>query len=114
MTDKVGGGKKIGSVKQTETAKQIQRAAEIGGVSGIKATAKTKGVVGINEVGGGRITRTLSLAEREQLLKLVDEEAPKLFASSGLSEERQRVLRDAVKMALDSTLTPADKESAKR
>jgi hypothetical protein len=56
----------------------------------------------------------MSLEEREQLFKMVQEEADRLFGQTGLSDSRKRHVTEAVRMAIDAGLIPEDgKEGAK-
>jgi hypothetical protein len=55
----------------------------------------------------------MSLAEREQLFQMVDQEAKKLFGDA-ISSEKRKLVEDAVKMAIDSGLVDEGAESGKK
>ena len=65
--------------------------------------------------GGGRVgrqaTRTMSLEEREELFRLIDEEAERMFGSGILTPEKRSIVQQAVKMAVDSGLVEKEHES---
>lgn len=97
------GDKKITGVTSTKGTKTVEGTEQVGAVTGVKATTgigATQGVGGIQKRGA---TRTMSLAEREHLFNMVDEEAKKLFGNT-VSPEKRKLVEDAVKMAIDSGL----------
>ncbi|NDC37156.1 MAG: hypothetical protein EBZ48_03785 [Proteobacteria bacterium] len=111
------GGIKSSVVKPTDTAREISKAetvSEVGEVSGVQATTGIGGAAQAGGVGRRRPTRTMSLEEREQLFKMVNEEADKIFAQTGMSDSRKRSVTEAVKMAIDSGLMPDDAGTSPR
>jgi hypothetical protein len=88
----------------------VQSPEAVGSVVGIQATQGIGAIKGTGIAGKRRSTRIMSAAEREQLFKMINEEADKLFDSSGLSEEKRSVLKEAVKMAVDSGLIDDEKK----
>ena len=105
---------KIGAVKGPSSTTTVQGADEVGSVGGVKATAGVGGVKGAGAIGKRRPTRGMSMEERDNLFRLIDEEADKLFADSAISEEKKQVLKSAVRMAVDSGLAAEDEDSQKK
>ncbi len=105
---------KVGSVKGTSRTTSVQGADEVGSVGGIKPTAGVGGVKGAGAIGKRRPTRVMSLEERDNLFRLIDEEADKLFADSSISEEKKQVLKSAVRMAVDSGIGTEEEDADKK
>lgn len=109
------GGIKSAAVKPTETTKEVaqtESVSEVGEVSGVRATSAVGGTKGATGAGGRRRpTRTMTLEEREQLFKMVNEEAEKIFGQTGMSDSRKRSVTEAVKMAIDAGLMPPGEDS---
>jgi hypothetical protein len=59
-----------------------------------------------------RPTRPMSAAERDHLLKLLHEEADKMFGADGLPKEKKEKVEKAVQMAISSGLV--DEEEIKK
>jgi hypothetical protein len=120
MTKKSGDGKiggvKSSAVKPTDNTKEIAGTgaiSEVGEVTGVRATSAVAGSTGVGSVGSKRGTRAISFEEREQIFKVVQEEAEKIFGQTGMSESRKKTVTEAVKMAIDAGLiqsTPTDKK----
>ena len=51
-----------------------------------------------------RPTLSISMADREKLLKMVEEEAKKIFKSGNVSNVQQDTIKNAVKRTLDASL----------
>lgn len=99
---------KIGGVKSTKETKNVDAAKEVSDVDRIKGAASVGSVGGIDGASKRRPTRTMSLEEREELFKMVKEEAGNLFGKAGVPQEKQDLLEEAVKMAIDSGLLPEE------
>ncbi len=102
-TKKIG-DKKIGRVDLTKESADVDKAGAVGGVTSIKGAT---GVGGVGKAGGitkRKGTRVMSLAEREQLFEMINEEADKLFAEGSPLAAQKDMLKQAVKMAVDSGL----------
>jgi len=93
---------KIGGIQGTKSTTSVEGADAVGGVAGIKPTTGVGGVSGAAGVGRRRPTRTMSFEEREQLFRMIDEEADRLFEQSGMPEEKRQVVKHAVRMAVDA------------
>ncbi|MBX7145129.1 MAG: hypothetical protein K1X79_11810 [Oligoflexia bacterium] len=104
---------KVGGVKTTDASESVKGTQSVGGVAGVLPTSGVGSVKGVGAVGKRRTTRVMTDAERDDLLRLIDEEAGKLFQGSGLTKEKQEVLKSAVKMAVDSGLIN-DKDKPKK
>ena len=114
MTKKIG-DKKVTGIKSSEVgsaeeAKGIKGAGEVGAVGAVKGTGAVGATGGAGSISGNgsRATRVMSYAEREKIFKMVSEEAEKIFAKSKVSGEKQKLVADAVRMAIDSGLVPPD------
>ncbi|MBN8548283.1 MAG: hypothetical protein J0M12_03085 [Deltaproteobacteria bacterium] len=99
---------KIGAIKGTGSTSNVQGADSVGVVGGVKATSSVGAVKGPGAIGKRRATRIMSTAERENLMRLINEEAEKLFEDSAMSPERKEVLKSAVKMAVDAGIVTED------
>lgn len=95
-----GGDKKIGSVSSLSQTTKVKGAENVGGVEKVKATEAVGSIGSVGAVTGRKATRVMSAAERAQIFQMVQEEAEKLFP--GMSEDKRKVVADAVKMAIDS------------
>lgn len=123
MTKKIGdkkvtgvksGDVKTGDVKSTEAADTVKGSTEVGAVGAVKGAGGVSGASATSAAGGKRrATVVMSYAEREQLFKMVSEEATKLFGGSKMSSEKQKLVADAVKMAIDSGLLGPEEKASK-
>lgn len=98
------GDKKIGRVDLTRESGDVDKAGAVGSVTSIKGAT---GVGGVGKAGGvtkRKGTRVMSMAEREQLFAMINEEADKLFADGSPLAAQKDMLKQAVKMAVDSGL----------
>lgn len=86
----VGGSKRASEIKNIE---EVGKARQVGDVKGVKKTGSAD---------GKRSTNQMTLAERERILHLVEDEAKEFFKESGLPPEKQQIIQKAVKMAIDS------------
>lgn len=96
--------KKVGDVNRTQNLSHIQKSESI---REIKQTGK---ITGVGSVSGGnrRPTRVMSAREREELFKMVEEEAEKIFAASGVSKEQREAIELAVKKTIDAAVIEED------
>ncbi|MCB0310669.1 MAG: hypothetical protein KDD42_05510 [Bdellovibrionales bacterium] len=110
MTNKIKGKKGIKEVVSTE------RTGVVEGTDAVKSveTVKGAGAVGASGSAGraGRrgATRTMTLAERQELLRMINEEADKLLEHSGMSAAKKKQVVEAVKMAVDVGISEEDLE----
>lgn len=107
MTDdsnKKIGDKKIGRVDITKQSADVDKADAVGGISSIQSTTGVGAVGGASQIGKRKGTRTMTLAEREQLFNMINEEADKLFSTGSPLASQKDMLKKAVKMAVDSGL----------
>ena len=112
MTKKIKkiGDEKVTSVTAATGTKNVEGTQAVSGVSGVKAAGMVGAVRRTGGVGGARQTRSMSLAEREELFRMIDQEADKLFADSGIAAAKRKVVESAVKMAIDAGLLPGEEE----
>ncbi len=104
VDDKKGKKGSISGVKGSKKTGQIQ---ETGGVENLSSVEKAAGISKVGKalgIGNGKSTGQMSLAEREQILKMVEDEAKQFFKNSGIPKEKQEVIEQAVKMAIDTGL----------
>lgn len=90
----VGGLKSTRGVKETDAVKSVEGISATGGVGAVSRATSS----------GRRSTRLMTLEEREKLFALIDEEANKLLASGKIPESKRQLVKEAVKMAVDSGL----------
>lgn len=108
MPKKIG-DTKVGGVKSTKGTSEVEGTEAVDSVGVIKSTSGVGGVGRAGAVGSKRrSTRTMTLEEREELFKMINEEADKMFKNSGLSAEKRALVESAVKMAVDSGLIDED------
>lgn len=103
MTKKIG-DKKLGGVKSTTHTPQIESTQAVTRVTSIQPTTGVGPVKGASAIGKRRATRVLTIEEREELLKLVTEEADKMLSSGILPPQKKELVAQAVKMAVDASL----------
>lgn len=101
---KKGDDGKIGGIKGPKGTTSVESTDAVGNVGGVKATSSVGAIGRAGSIGQRRGTRTMTLQEREELFKMINEEADKMFKQSGMPPEKQRLVADAVKMAVDSGL----------
>ena len=114
MTGKKGNNdKKIGKVGGTQATRDVEQTESVKGIGGVAPTSGVGRVTGAGPIGKNRATRIMTLAEREQLLQMIDEEADKLFEGTGMSSAKKKVIAQAVKMAIDAGLVPNEEAGKK-
>ena len=109
MTKKIG-DKKVSTVKSAGELGKVQSADTVSEVKSIKGAASVGGVESVTGISKRRPTRVMSLAERDHLFAMIQEEAEKIFAGGQLSDEQKKVVTSAVKMAVDSSLVEGEEE----
>ena len=104
MVKKIGDKSKIKEIKSTTTTHEVEGTQAITGIEKVKATAGVEGVKGVGGISKRRPTRTMTLAERAELMRMIGEEAEKMFKSGELPRGKQEVVTKAVQIAVDSGL----------
>ena len=99
------GDKRVGEISGATQAKGVQSTENISGVEGVKPTGEVGAIQGVSGSGKRRPTRTMTLAEREELFRIIGEEADKV-----LPPKQRELVKNAVKMAVDAGLLPDDKK----
>ena len=103
--DNKRGSSKVGGI---ESSKKLQEVKKTEGVASVESIKATSGIGSVSSAGGidarRKATRVMSAAEREQLLRMVDDEAEKLFKSGALPSGNKELITQAVKMAVDSSI----------
>ena len=105
MVKKIKGGpKKPGGTDAVEPTKSVgsSKVGDVNQVEGTQAKQETKK--------SRKTTRPITAAEREHLLKLINEEADRIFGANGLPESERGTVEGAVSMAIDATLIEEDEE----
>ena len=101
MVKKIG-DKKLDKVKSTENVGQVQEAPGIGGIGAVGKTQAVGSAGGAGTIQRRRATRTMTLEEREALMKIMNEEAEKMFGQA--SPQHRKIVEGAVKMTIDAAL----------
>lgn len=102
--DKKNSGE-IDKIKETGASEIVKKISKVDSVDEVAPVTKVGGVKQAGGVSGARITKEMTTQEREQLFRMVDEEADKLFATTtSIGAKRKKLVQDAVKMAIDSGL----------
>ena len=110
MTTKKPSDKKISGVGSLRRATEVESADSVGSVDSVKAATAVSGVSRVGAVEGKRrATRIMTSEERAQLLRMVHEEADKLFEDGTLPASQKEVVKSAVLMAVDSSIIVEDK-----
>jgi hypothetical protein len=104
------GDKKIGRVDLTKQSADVDKTGAVGTVDSIKSTAGVGAVGSTSSINKRKGTRVMSIAEREQIFDMINEEADKLFGSGSPLASQKDVLKKAVKMAVDSGLIDEEKD----
>ncbi|MCI5064800.1 hypothetical protein MRY87_03640 [bacterium] len=98
--------------------KRTRKSAAISQVDALEEVTKVKKAGGVSRSSrsglDGNTTQKMSFADREKLLSMVGEEAKKLFGKSKLPADQQKVIEEAVKMAIDSALVPESEEEVEK
>jgi hypothetical protein len=110
MTKKIG-DKKVGGVDSTRQTGSVKETGTVSQVGSVKATTGVGGVGGVGAVGKRRPTRTMTLQEREELFRMIDEEAEKMLKNGLLPPEKRAAVQSAVKMAVDAGIADEDGDS---
>jgi len=110
-----GKGKKgkIGGIKSTGGAKNIEKAGRVSDVGEVEKASAVGGVKGARSV-QRKATGVMTKAERDSLFQMIDEEADKLFGEDGLPKKQQEVVQKAVKMAVDASIIDEDEKDQKK
>lgn len=102
MVRKVGGPK-----SPTTSGVQGTRGPEAAQINSVGQINQTEAKTGVQ--GARRSTRLMSSAEREELFRMVGDEAKKMFGPDGLPEEKRKQVEGAVRMAISSGVNDEDK-----
>ena len=105
MVKKIRGtkpGSKTTGATPIQATKTVQ-SGKIGGVDKVKATEK--------QSSSGKImapTTELSPEMRERIMRIIDEEADKMFGDDRNSEDQKKTVKGAVKMAIDGGIVEGE------
>ncbi|RMG44398.1 MAG: hypothetical protein D6719_01910 [Candidatus Dadabacteria bacterium] len=100
--------KTVGGVTSTKGTRGVKGTEAVSEVERVKKTEEVGRVGKVGAAGKRRPTRTMSSAEREELFRIINEEADKMFADSPIPPEEREAVKNAVKMAVDAGLIPED------
>ena len=96
---------KIGGIDSSKKTQEVQKAENVAQVQSVKAASAVGSVQGAGGIDQRRkATRVMSAQEREHLLRMVDDEAEKLFKSGAMPNANKELITRAVKMAVDSSI----------
>lgn len=109
MTKKIKDKKKIGEVTSTHKSEEVKGAPGVGGVEAVRPAGALGGVSQTKAVRRRGTTRIMTLAERQELFRMINEEAEKMFGDNLSAEEREKVAT-AVKMAVDTGIAEETEE----
>ncbi len=107
MVKKIG-DKKVGGIDPTQGADSVAKTTGVSGVDAVKPTSAVGSATNVSGVRARKATRMMSMAEREELFKMVSEEAEKLFPPGTIAKHRKEVIEGAVKMAIDASIADED------
>lgn len=93
MSKKIGSTDSLSPIK----ASSITKTEEVKGVSKVGKIEKTGNVSSAK-----RVTRSITLEEREQIIKMMEEEAEKMFAADVAPRKKKKTVEIAVKMVLEA------------
>ncbi len=96
--------KKIGRVDATTIANEVSQTTGVGSVGAVKPTSGVGSTSATGGIGKRRATRVMTMAEREELFKLVSEEAERMFPPGTIPPEKREVIEGAVRMAIDAAI----------
>lgn len=108
MTDKIGGKKKITGVSSAtkteavEKAQSVSESSSVGAVKGVKATTGVGQVKGAGGIGRRGPTKIMSPQERQEFLRMVDEETEKMVKSGMIPPSKKAVVQGAVKISVQA------------
>lgn len=95
---------KIGRVDPTTITNEISQTTGVGNVGAVKPTGGVGNTTATGGIGKRRATRVMTMAEREELFKMVTEEAERMFPPGTLPPEKREVIEGAVRMAIDAAI----------
>ena len=101
---------RVSGVSSAEKAKSIEQTESVGGVDAVKPASGVGRVEKAGPVRRRGVTRVMSLAEREELFRIINEEADKLFADSEAGQDKKKTVASAVKMAIDLGMAGEDEQ----
>ena len=81
----------LGNVQKTEAISQVNKTGRVGEITGISGASRMP-------------TREMTFEEREQILKMVEAEAEKLFANSKIPQAQRSAIEMAVKQTIDAAI----------
>lgn len=100
-TGKVGGKGKVSGLDRAQEAQEIGKASRVDEVSGVQ---KTGGVGGVSATRAAGVSgRALTLADKQRIDLLVEEETEKMFRDK-VPPQKKALLKEAVKRAIHSGL----------
>ena len=91
MVKKIGDNK-IGRVDASDVASEVKSAGTVQGVDPVRPTGAVERTNSVGGVNKRRATRVMTLAEREELFKLVSEEAERMFPEGTLPAQKRKLI----------------------
>jgi hypothetical protein len=112
MADKIK-DKKIKGVASTKETTGVEGTEAISQVGEVKATEAVGAVQGTGRVKSARFkTQIMSREERMKLMSMIREEADKMCEDGGLSSSQREIVKSAVIMAVEASMSSDEDEDA--
>jgi len=100
MVKKISGN---GPVNSSPTSSiESTQGVKTGRLGSVSEVGKTQNKSGVDAIKGG--SHSITPAQRDNILRMVEEEAEKLFENAKLSPQQKKTARSAVKMAIDASV----------
>lgn len=103
----------IGGVKGSDRVTKstgIESTETVDKIKNVGATAGIGAVKGAGSIDRRKPTRTMTYAERQELFRMIDEEATSMLKNGVLSPQKKALVEQAVKMAVDAALVDEEDE----
>ena len=94
----IGKTNNLDQIHKSESIAHVNKTGKVGAVNAISGTSRTP-------------TREMSFQEREELLRMVGEEAEKLFSKSKIPASQREAIEMAVKQTIDAALIEEQEDS---
>jgi hypothetical protein len=99
---------KIGGIKGTQASSAIKRTAEVEQVQRTEKTAAVDKISGVGLSSNRKKTTMMTAAEREELFKLIEEEAKSLLGDA--PDSQREAVTESVKMAIDAGILDEEED----
>ncbi len=93
---------KLKGIKETRKSTQIDRTKEISNVGKVDKVKQVKSVSSVGNIRKADPASAITKAKLKSLYAMIDQEADKLFSNAENDEEKREIVKNAVKMVLES------------